>query len=63
MTRQDMLGCLGEDDGEQELETYINEIEEKFNTIKHLLNTLDIRNVENIAEACEIATSMSNELY
>ena len=64
MTRQDMLGCLEEDNPRYEkLDAYINEIEKAFDTIKHLLNTLDIRNVENITEACEIATSMGNELY
>ena len=63
MTRQDMLGCLGEDDGEQELETYINEIEEKFNAIRNLLDNIDILNLDNITEASAIAADMSSDLY
>tara|TARA_R110000764_G_scaffold22606_2_gene56148 strand:+ start:2013 stop:2204 length:192 start_codon:yes stop_codon:yes gene_type:complete len=63
MTRQDMLGCLGEDDGEQELETYINEIEEKFLAIRNLLDNIDIPNLDNITEASAIAADMSSDLY
>ena len=65
MERQDMLDCLEEGKAarHEELEMYINEIEGKFNTIRDLLNDIDIRNLDNIVEASEIATSMSNELY
>ena len=63
MKRADILCCLSKENGDDELELYINEIEQKFNTIRDLLNDIDIRNLENIVEACEIATAMSNELY
>ena len=63
MKRVDMLCCLSKENGDDELELYINEIEEKFNTIRNLLDAIDIRNLDNIVEASEIATSMSNDLY
>tara|TARA_R110000796_G_scaffold213795_1_gene329850 strand:- start:441 stop:632 length:192 start_codon:yes stop_codon:yes gene_type:complete len=63
MKRQDILGCLSQENGDDELEMYINEIEEKFNKIRNLLDDIDIRNLDNIVKASEIATSMGNELY
>ena len=63
MKRVDMLCCLSKENGDDELELYINEIEEKFNAIRNLLGDIDIRNLDNIVKASEIATSMSNELY
>ena len=65
MKRQNILDCLEEGKAarHEELEVYINEIEQKFNTIRNLLDDIDIRNLDNIVEASEIATSMSNDLY
>ena len=63
MTRGDILRCLSQENGDDELEMYINEIEEKFNTIRNLLDDIDIRKLDNITKASEIATSMSNDLY
>ena len=63
MKRVDILCCLSQENGDDELEMYINEIEQKFNTIRNLLDDIDIRNLDNIVKASEIATSMGNELY
>ena len=65
MKRQNILDCLGEGKAarHEELEMYINEIEQKFNTIRNLLGDIDINHLDNIKKASKIATFMSNELY
>ena len=63
MKRVDMLCCLSKENGDDELELYINEIEEKFNAITELLGDIDINHLDNIKKAIGIAADMSSELY
>tara|TARA_R110000822_G_scaffold108583_1_gene238140 strand:- start:239 stop:430 length:192 start_codon:yes stop_codon:yes gene_type:complete len=63
MKRVDILCCLSKENGDDELEMYINEIERKFNAITELLGDIDINHLDNITEAIGIAADMSSDLY
>tara|TARA_R110000868_G_scaffold563_1_gene4144 strand:+ start:279 stop:470 length:192 start_codon:yes stop_codon:yes gene_type:complete len=63
MKRVDILCCLSKENGDDELEMYIDEIEQKFNAITELLGDIDINHLDNIKKAIGIAADMSSELY